>query len=142
LFFFNLAQYFFSNDDKHLSNASKYLVFLYNLFMNNFDQYISQYICFLSSSMSIIFSHCILSSSLITVEQKKLSALEMIYFLSAIGGNWSLTVMESLRMLGLSYSSMLIPRDNRRGSPLDPPLDVENARWRSRPLIMTLVRSP
>lgn len=38
------------------------------------------------------------------------------------------------------HERVALPRDNRRGSPLDPPLDVENARWRSRPLIITLAK--
>lgn len=36
-------------------------------------------------------------------------AVKCIYFLAWIGGSWSLTVMESRRMLGLSYSSILMP---------------------------------
>lgn len=107
---------------------------------------------------------------------------ENIYFFAWIGGSWSLTVTERRRMLGLSYSSMLIPaykrmmrnkgkqrephstscseshcqsqyfshqvdginspRDNLRGSPFDPPLDVENARPRSTPGITTDVKRP
>lgn len=34
---------------------------------------------------------------------------ECIYFFAGIGGSCSLTVMDSLRMFGLSYSSMLMP---------------------------------
>lgn len=41
---------------------------------------------------------------------------EWIYFLAWIGGSWSFTVMESLRMLGLSYSSMLIPASKRKSN--------------------------
>jgi hypothetical protein len=96
----------------------------------------------------------------------RVNCMHPFYFLAWIGGNWSLTVMESLRIFGLSYSSILmpalkinwnflihfalsqhalvfssLPRDNRR-SPLEPPLDVENARWRSTPGMTTDVKSP
>jgi hypothetical protein len=45
----------------------------------------------------------------------------------------------SIRFVEFSINS---PLDNRRGSPLDPPLDVENARPRSTPGITTEVNNP
>lgn len=46
------------------------------------------------------------------------------------------------KALNTNVHSHNLPRDNRRGSPLEPPLDVENARWRSTPGITTDVNKP
>lgn len=44
--------------------------------------------------------------------------------------------------LNSSFLQLNLPLDKRRGSPFDPPLEVENARWRSTPGMTTDVNSP
>lgn len=61
----------------------------------------------------------------------------MIYFRPIAGVTSLFTVMLSRRIFGLSYSSIDMPRDKRRGPnaepSFDPPELVENARPRSTP---------
>lgn len=69
----------------------------------------------------------------------------VVYFLPVAGMPSLLTVMLSRRMFGLSYSSMDMPRDRRRG-PLLPSFEllelVEYARVRSTPGMATDVNKP
>lgn len=87
-----------------------------------------------------------ISNKMVFNSTLSINELFEIYFRPVAGMPSLLTVMLSRRMFGLSYSSIDMPRDRRRGPrgqpSFDPPELVEKARPRSMPGIQTDVKRP